>query len=376
MQKGAEKRASGRWWGPSEMARKRPYLEARRAAHKAVRAYFQAEGFIDVETPALQVSGGVERHIRAFATNLEEPFGGEAPMSLHTSPEFAMKKLLASGLGKIVQVCRVFRNGERSPLHHPEFTMIEWYRAGTDYDEAMNDCAALVAKVAASSQRALEHDGRLHWRGVTCDAGATPERLTVEDAFRRFAGIELLATIDDHVAPIPDARSLKAAAIKVGISCSEADTWEDVFFRIMLDRIEPRLGHGRLTFLIDYPACLAALARRKPGDQRVAERFEMYACGVELANGFSELTDAAEQRRRFEHDQEMHLHLYGVAPPIDEDFIAALTAGLPESAGCALGFDRLVMLAAHADALTDVLWAPVAAVDGDQVVHKASSPES
>jgi lysyl-tRNA synthetase class 2 len=348
------------WWSAAELARKRPFLDTRRAAAKAVRAYFQAEGFVDVETPILQVSGGIERHIRALTTTLSEPLaGGAKSMALHTSPEFAMKKLLVGELRKIYQQARVFRDGERSPLHHPEFTMLEWYRAETTYDAMMDDCAALLAKVAAAAQRTLEHNGLLKWQGRVCDPAQAPERLTVAEAFQKFAGIDLLKAIDDPEAPMPNPDRLRDAAKAAGIHASVSDTWEDIFFRVMLDSIEPKLGEGRATILCEYPACLAALARRKPSDPRVAERFELYACGVELANAFGELTDPAEQRRRFDHDRKMHQSLYGTAPVLDEDFLAALDAGLPDSSGCALGFDRLLMLAAHAGDITDVLWAPV-----------------
>jgi lysyl-tRNA synthetase class 2 len=205
----------------------------------------------------------------------------------------------------------------------------------------------------------------LQWRGIACDPSVAPERLTVADAFARHAGIDLRATLTDPAAREPDPAPLSAAARAIGIHPQSHDRWEDVFFRIMLDRIEPELGRGRLTLLCDYPAPLASLARRKADDPAVAERFELYACGVELANGYSELTDAAEQRARFAHDRALHARLYGAAPPLDEDFLSALEAGFPACSGCALGFDRLVMLAAHAQRIDDVLWAPVAA-------HRAS----
>ncbi len=348
------------WWQPESLARRRPYLESRRAGLKAVRAYFQAEGFVDVETPILQVSGGIERHIRALTTTLHEPLAqGAAERALHTSPEFSMKKLLVGGMTKIYQIARVFRDGERSPLHQPEFTMLEWYRANDTYDSMMRDCAGLMAMVAKAAQRTQAHDGLLKWQGRVCDPAKEPERLSVSDAFQRYAGIDLLASIDDPNAFMPNPDHLRAAAKAVGIGASVSDTWEDIFFRVMFDKIEPKLGEGRATILCEYPACLAALAQRKQADPRVAERFELYACGVELANAFGELTDAAEQRRRFDHDRKMHHDLYGTAPAMDEDFLAALDAGLPPSSGCALGFDRLVMLASHATNITDVLWAPV-----------------
>ena len=350
------------WWRPENLTRRRPFLDARRAAIKAVRAYFQAEGFVEVETPALQVSPGIERHIQPFATTLREPFAAAETVGarrfLHTSPEFAMKKLVAGGMSKVVQLCRVWRDGERSPLHHPEFTMLEWYRSGADYGALMSDCEALLRGVAKAAERTLQQGDLLRWRGHVCDPAKSAERLTVEEAFARYAGIDLLATIRDPHAYAPPAGKLKAAAQKNGVRVGEHDTWEDVFFRVMLERIEPRLGIDVPTILCEYPANLAALARRKPADLRVAERFELYACGVELANAYSELTDAVEQRARFEHDRSLHAALYGSAPPLDEDFLEAV-AKLPACAGAALGFDRLVMLASGASDITDVLWAPV-----------------
>ena len=349
------------WWNPESLARRRPFLDVRRAATKTVRAYFQAEGFIEVETPAVQVSPGVERHIRPFATTLREPGGEEGsavPRYLHTSPEFAMKKLMAGGMVKIVQLCRVWRDGERSPLHHPEFTMLEWYRAGADYTALMTDCEALLRGVTKAAERTLQQGENLRWQGRVCDPSKPAERLTVQDAFARHAAIDLLATIDDPASPAPAADKLKAKARSQGLYVSDSDTWEDVFFRVMLERIEPHLGIGAPTILCEYPANLAALARKKPGDERVAERFELYACGVELANAYSELTDAVEQRARFDHDRALHAQLYGSAPPLDDDFLKAVES-LPACAGAALGFDRLVMLASGASDITDVLWAPL-----------------
>ncbi|MGE4061782.1 MAG: EF-P lysine aminoacylase EpmA [Rhodospirillaceae bacterium] len=347
------------WWHPETLARKRPFLDARRAAVKAVRAYFQAEGFIEVETPAIQVSPGVERHIRPIALNLREPLEPRSSgRYLHTSPEFAMKKLLAGGMEKIVQLARVYRDGERSPLHEPEFTMLEWYRANADYRSMMDDCAALLRHVGKSVQRSLAHDGLMRRGTLACDPAVSPVRMTVAEAFESYARIDLLATLDDPVGPAPPPGKLRAAVRGQGIHVSDSDTWEDIFFRVMLERIEPRLGAGAPTVLCEYPANLAALARRKAADRRVAERFELYACGVELANAYSELTDPIEQRARFEADRALHAQLYGTAPPVDEDLLAALTR-LPPSAGCALGFDRMVMLATGADEIADVLWAPV-----------------
>ncbi|MBX7200711.1 MAG: EF-P lysine aminoacylase GenX [Rhodospirillaceae bacterium] len=347
------------WWHPEEIARKRPYLETRRAVHSAVRAYFQAEGFITVETPALQASPGLERHIRPLAVPLRNRRGEAAPRYLHTSPEFAMKKLLAGGLPKIVQLCKVWRDGEEGPLHQPEFTMLEWYRANEGYGALIEDCARLLAAAGKAAHRAQESDGVLRWQGRTCDPAKTPKMLTVQNAFRDFAGIDLLATVSDADALAPDPRPLREKALSTGIRCGADDTWEDIFFHVMLERVEPQLGMGTATVLCEYPANLAALARRKPSDPRVAERFELYACGVELANAYTELTDPAEQRARFLHDRALHQMLYESAPPIDDDLLAALDH-MPPAAGIALGFDRLVMLAANARHITDIMWAPVA----------------
>ena len=347
------------WWHPENLARRRPYLDARRAGTKALRAYFQAEGFTEVETPAVQVSPGVERHIQAFATTLREPLGDQAaPRYLQTSPEFAMKKLMVGGMEKIMQLCHVWRDGERGPLHHPEFTMLEWYRAGADYHALMADCEDLMLGVAKAAERTLQQGVMLRWQGRTCDPAKPAVRLTLQEAFARHVNIDLFATIDDSPTAAPPPDKLRAAARGQGIHVSDNDTWEDIFFRVMLERIEPKLGEGAPTILYEYPAPLAALARRKPGDPRVAERFELYACGVELANAYSELTDAAEQRARFEADRALHVKLYGSAPPLDEDFLRAMES-LPPCAGAALGFDRLVMLAAGASDITDVLWAPL-----------------
>jgi lysyl-tRNA synthetase class 2 len=332
------------WWDAESLARRSPYLEARGRIVAALRGFFAARGFVEVETPALQVSPGIEPHLRPFATSLEDPLGG-APraMYLHTSPEYAMKKLLAGGVPRLFQLARVFRNGERSALHHPEFTMLEWYRAGEGYDAIMADCLALLAAAAAHFRRGA----------VACDASAPALRLTVAEAFDRFAGIDVLATGGDG------ARLAREAA-RIGVDPGATRDWEDLFFKIFLDRIEPRLGVGAPALLTDYPAAMAALARLKPGDARVAERFELYVCGVELANGFGELTDPAEQRRRFESDRARRLALYDEeGPPIDEELLSAL-ARIPQASGVALGLDRLVMLATGAARIEDVLWAPVA----------------
>jgi lysyl-tRNA synthetase class 2 len=330
-------------WRPDRLAERRRLLAARGIVLAATRRFFTEAGFVEVDTPALQVSPGLEPHLQAFATVLTDPRDNALkPRFLHTSPEFAMKKLLAGGMEKIWQLAHVFRDGERSATHHPEFAMLEWYRAGASYLDLVADCEALL--------RAAQQ-GLLAWQGRTCDATRPFERLSVAEAFRRHAGIDILAAADLGL--------LREAAAEAGIAAHPGDDWEALYFRIFLDRIEPHLGIGAPTVLYDYPAAMAALSRLKPDDPRLAERFELYVCGLELANAFSELTDAAEQRARFAADQARKLALYGRTYPIDEDFLAALEHGLPDCAGIALGFDRLVMLAAGADRIDDVLWLPV-----------------
>lgn len=341
-------------WRPDRLAERLPFLRARSRIEAAIRDWFLARGFVEVQTPALQVSPGIEPHLKAFATSLETPAGERQPRYLHTSPEFAMKKLLAGGVPRPFQFARAFRNGERSALHHPEFTMLEWYRAIEGYDTIMADCASLLHVAAMAAGRPL-----LSWNGEACDPAADIEMLTVAEAFERHAGIELLATT--RVNPLdPDLAALAKAAAPLGIAPHDGDRWEDLFFRIMFERIEPRLGFGAPTLLYEYPVSMAALARAKPGDSLVAERFELYACGVELANGYGELTDATAQRARFEADMALKQRLYGERYPVDEDFLAALEHGLPDCSGVALGFDRLAMLASGAARIEDVLWLPVA----------------
>jgi lysyl-tRNA synthetase class 2 len=263
-----------------------------------------------------------------------------------------MKKLLVAGMQRIFQIAHVWRDGERSPVHHPEFTMLEWYRVGEAYQALMEDCSALLGAAATAAGT-----GELRRGERRCDPFARPRRLSVAGAFFEYCGIDLLATTPDPHRP--DAVLLAGQARQLGLHVGETDSWEDIFFRIMMDRIEPFLGDGVPLILCDYPLSLAALSRPKPEDPRVAERFELYACGVELANGFGELTDAGEQRRRFNADMDLKERLYGVRYPIDEEFLTALERGMPDCAGIALGLDRLVMLATGADRLDDVLWAPV-----------------
>ena len=339
------------WWDRTRHADRRPVLLARSKIKAALRNWFAAQDFIEVETGCLQVSPGNEAHLHAFKTERIGSGLDATQLYLHTSPEYAMKKLLAAGEERIFTFAPVFRNREQGPLHASEFTMLEWYRAGSDYTAMMDDCGSVLALAAATAGA----DWVSH-KGVTCDVGVAPERLTVADAFTRNAGIDLLATI---TADGNDRDALAAAALTQGIRVAPDYTWSDIFARILTERVEPRLGVGRPALLIDYPASEAALARRSQRDLRLSERFELYVCGVELANGFSELTDPTHQRGNLEAEMALKQTRYGEHYPIDEDFIAAL-AHMPPAAGCALGFDRLVMLAAGAERLCQVIWTPAA----------------
>lgn len=322
---------------------RRPRLIARGVIKRAFRTWFEARDFTEVEAGALQVSPGNEAHLHALATETTRPDGGVERLYLHTSPEFAAKKLLAAGERRIFDFARVWRDRERGALHAPEFTMLEWYRVEAPYETLMDDSSALVALAAETAGMQ-----RFDFRGRSCDPFAAPERVSVAEAFHRFAAINLLSLLDDR-------DGLAAAS---GVRTAPDDVWADIFSRVLVEKIEPNLGLGRPTILCEYPTQEAALARPSSADPRVAERFELYACGVELANAFGELTDPIEQRLRFEAEMEEKARVYGERYPIDEDFLAAL-AIMPSASGAALGFDRLVMLATGATHIDQVLWTPM-----------------
>ncbi|MGO4570999.1 EF-P lysine aminoacylase EpmA [Microvirga sp. 2TAF3] len=339
------------WWTPHVHADRRPFLLSRNRIQASLREFFAERDFVEVDTATLQVSPGNEAHLHAFATEAVGMGGDKTPLYLHTSPEFACKKLLAAGERRIACFAHVYRNRERGPLHHPEFTMLEWYRVGESYEALMRDSAKILGLAAEKAET-----GTLTFRGSEVDPFKEPERLSVAEAFERFAGIDLLASIDRTGAT--DRGHLASSLKQAGMRVAEDDTWSDLFSRVIVERVEPHLGHGRATILDEYPVAEAALARPTARDPRVAERFELYACGVELANAFGELTDTVEQRRRFEGEMTEKMRVYGESYPVDEDFLAAL-ALMPEASGIALGFDRLVMLATGASRIDQVLWAPV-----------------
>ncbi len=336
------------WWTPARFADRKPFLDKRAAITARLRRFFAENGFAEVETAILQVSPGNEIHLHAPRTEIRSSAEAPATRYLRTSPEFSAKKLLAAGEQRIFEFAKVFRDRERSDLHLTEFTMLEWYRGAEPYAAVMADAVTVVASAAD-----VAGSRRFNFRGRTIDAFAEPEMLTVASAFDRFAGIDLLATIERGEGN----RQRLAAAAGTKVRVTDDDTWSDIFAKVLVEHVEPKLGNGRMTVLYEYPAPEAALARLNRDDPRVAERFELYACGVELANGFGELTDADELRRRFAQAMDEKQRRYGERYPIDEDFLAAV-ARMPPSSGVALGFDRLVMLATGATAVDQVVWTP------------------
>lgn len=324
-------------------------FQQRQAITRAIRAWFEGEDFTEVDTPILQPAAPPEVHLQPVSTEVITPDGRVTTHYLHSSPELAMKKLLVAGAERIYQLCHVFRNREDSPQHRVEFSLLEWYRPGRALAQLARDADAIIKTAAKASSCKL-------WRfnNMECNPHAAMEFLTVSEAFRRYAEIDLLATTPDP--DQPDFALLARAAEAAGIPPHAGDDWESLFFRIMMARIEPHLGQERICFLSHYPLSMAALAARDPADPRLALRAEIYAAGVELANGFVELSDAAEQSRRLRSDQARRREIYGLDAPIDEAFLAALAQGMPESVGMAMGFDRLVMLCCGVDDMGKVVY--------------------
>jgi len=302
-----------------------------------IRAFFDERGVLEVETPCLSAAATPDPALLSFTTRYTGPlFPQGQSLYLHTSPEFPMKRLLAAGSGSIYQICKVFRDGEAGRMHNPEFTLLEWYRTGFD-------AAQLITEVDALVQRLLGEHLSL----------AASEKLSYHDAF------QLHVNLDPHTATAQDfAQAARAHDIHASPALDkhhDVAIWRDL---LLSHLIEPKLGQGRLTFLYDYPASQASLARVRPGTPPLAERFELYLNGTELANGFYELADASEQRTRFERQSHARIAEHLPAVPLDENLLAALASGLPDCSGVALGFDRLVMLAVGAKNLREVIAFP------------------
>ena len=339
------------FWGKARYAGRRDWLLARARVLTSVRRWFCARRFIEVQPAALQASPGNETHLHGFKTALILPDGSPHDAYLHTSPEFAMKKLLTAGERKIFSLTNVFRNRERTALHAPEFAMLEWYRAHAPLERVIEDCAAVIALAAHIAGAKV-----FAYRGREASPFDPPERTTVRDAFRRYAGIDLYDSLSrsGHL----DTKAFAQQAADRGIRVASDDDWSDIFSRVLTERVEPNLGIGRPTVLYAYPVSEAALAQVRSDDPRVAERFEFYCCGVELANAFHELRDPIEQRQRLALSMEKQQRIFGASHPVDEDLLAAL-ADMPDASGAALGFDRLIMLATGAERVESVQWTPV-----------------
>ena len=339
------------FWGKARYAERRDCLLTRARVLTSVRRWFCARRFIEVQPAALQASPGNETHLHGFKTALILPDGSPHDAYLHTSPEFAMKKLLTAGERKIFSLTSVFRNRERTALHAPEFAMLEWYRAHAPLERVIEDCAAVIALAAHIAGAKV-----FAYRGREASPFDPPERITVRDAFRRYAGIDLYDSLSrsGHL----DTKVFAQQAADRGIRVASDDDWSDIFSRVLTERVEPNLGIGRPTVLYAYPVSEAALAQIRSDDPRVAERFEFYCCGVELANAFHELRDPIEQRQRFASSMEKQQRVFGASHPIDEDLLAAL-ADMPDASGAALGLDRLIMLATGAKRVESVQWTPV-----------------
>ena len=305
-----------------------------------IRRFFDEKGFVEVDTPLMVPQPGMEPHLEAFQTTYEM-----RQFYLHTSPEYAMKRLLVAGFERIYQICKVFRHEPVGRMHTPEFTMLEWYRAYADYTDIMVDTEYLIAELATDLH------GEPVVRTDQCAVDLTPpwERLTVREAMLRYAGITADLYLDT------------AAFIRqAGHSTVDKDDPPDVaFFKVFLDRVEPHLGVQKPTILCDYPAPMAALAKRKSSAPDLAERFEVYIAGVELCNAFTELNDPDEQRQRLEEEAAQRVREGNSAYPVDECFLSALEYGMPPSGGIALGVDRLIMLLTGASSISEVMAFPM-----------------
>lgn len=332
--------------------KKLPFLLLRNKIIKSIKSFFETEDFTEVDTPILQYSPGMEVHLFAFETKFNNINGIDSQkLYLHTSPEFSMKKLLSFGMERIYQFTHTFRNEVISPTHYPEFTMLEWYRTKHNYETLMKDCEKILNLTLTTTG-----NDYFAYKEKKCYLNNGIEKLTIAQAFKKFCNIDILSTIDNSKEPSPNKLAPIAKELKINVS--ENDTWDDLFEKLMLEYIEPNLGIEKPTILYEYPIHQAALSKPSPTNPNIAERFELYVCGIELANAFTELTDKESQEQRFLHDQMEKEKIYGTTFPIDYEFLNCLDT-LPDCTGIALGIDRLIMLATHTDKITDTLWCQI-----------------
>lgn len=330
----------------------------------AIRVFFKQRAYHEVETPLLVACPGAEPYLNLFETSLGTPRGEQRQAFLLTSPEYAMKKLVVAGLGNIFQICKSFRNVESlGGTHNPEFTILEWYHVGADYQELMVEFEQMMLALC----QAVGQDPRQFvYQELTYDLSQPYLRFSIVELFQRYVGL--------GAEEVLDAAALRAAAVQRGYDLSGLTAvhpdmvWEELYNQLFLNEIEPQLANfSQPVIVYDYPAPQAALARKKASDPRFAERFEVYLGGLELGNAFGELTDAVEQEARLRADLELRRQLGKSAQPLDQDFIDALHHGMPETSGIAVGVDRLVMLFADAADIDEVLFFPASEIFNESV---------
>lgn len=318
----------------------------------AIRQFFKNEGFLEVETPLLVQSPGTEPYLEVFESTLITSNFENKKSYLLTSPELAMKKLLSAGIGNIFQICKSFRNGEGlSSFHNPEFTILEWYRVEADYLDVMKDCENLLLFILEKIGLNKDFKNILNYQGINYDLSAPWERISVSQAFQKYANVSAEEMLSEE--------KIVIIAEKKGYQVNDNTTWEQAYNQILLNEIEPFLGRTKPTILYDYPTSQAALSKKKASDPRFAERFEFYIGGIELGNAFSELTDYQEQESRMIEDLKLRKELGKVDYKIDHDFIEALRFGIPRTGGIAVGVDRLVMLFSNSSSIKETLFFPV-----------------
>ncbi len=338
------------------------FFRKREKIINAIRAFFKTDGFLEIDTPLMVRSPGMEPYLEVFETTLKDDQGKTERAFLLTSPEYALKKLLVAGIPKLFQICKSFRNGEgKSRKHNSEFTIMEWYRTNADYTDIMKDCENLFAHIAHTLSRHPEQrpakladvEGSLSWmyQGKPYDLTTPWERISVSEAFQKYCRIDVETLMDET--------RLLTAGKKRGFAIDANTTWEQIYNQFFLNDIEPHLGVDRPTIIYDFPASQASLSKRKTDDSRFAERFEFYVAGIEMGNAFSELTDSEEQLKRFEIERQERENLGKTMYDIDMDYIEALRAGLPATGGIAVGIDRIVMFFANAEHISDVVAFPV-----------------
>lgn len=338
------------WWDKDNFKDKKPFLLARNKVKSDLRDWFIGKGFTEVETGQLQISPGNETHLLGLETIWNAPSGETHNLYFATSPEFSCKKLVAAGEERIFEFARVFRNGEIGPLHSPEFTMLEWYRAGENLHQIIDDTLDICLIAARANN--VSHFG---WKDCKIPIESAPIWLKVSDAFKQFANIDLCDVLDEDGNGLID--EFAKLAIENGVNINIDDDWSDIFTKVLVAKIEPNLGFDAPTIFYEYPYPEAALAQRLKHDKRFVERFELYICGVEIANGFGELTDPLEQKQRFQSAMQKQAEVYGSSYPLDDELLDAL-GQMPQTSGVALGFERLLIIISGARKIDDVLWTP------------------